>query len=130
MPVGERDPFSVRGQFPSRGLVLHRAGLLLEAGIALLAGLVPLPVLIEVGDGTPRSVGRGLPGHAVQLVGEREFPGQHRAVPAEIVLADAGVIHPEAHSLIADELGRADGLVHRLELCRLSVGFVLHDDPD
>ncbi len=52
----------------------------------------------------------------IQLVREGKFRGKNRAVLAEIILADTFVLHPVAQSLVAEELGRADGLVYRMEL--------------
>src|SRR5262249_46226699 len=101
---------------PSGRLVLHRATVALDVGRALLAGAPLAAVGGEARDGGAGPCGGGLARLRVEAGGKIELVGQARAEELEVVGADARLIHPQAHALVADELGGTDRLVTRCGL--------------
>src|SRR5437868_3809486 len=84
---------------------------MLKFGIPFLLRLVVLTVVIETGNSEPRSISTGLSCLGVEMVSKSILLGKHSTIDLEIVLADTPLIHPEAQTLVPNELSDAYGLV-------------------
>jgi hypothetical protein len=105
---------------------------MLETRVAFLAGLLLPAVLIEAGNGEPGPICRGLAGLLVEAGGKGILASKLSRVDLQIIVANAALIHPFAHTLIADELGGADGFVYRGVLALVDPQLVVeyqHADP-
>lgn len=125
--IREGDVLAIGFKFPARLLVFHRTVITLETGIALLPWLVRLAVVIETGDGKPRSICCGLTGLGVETCGKGEVFGQHRTVALQIIAADTTSIHPQAQALVTDELCYPYRFLNGRVLCCVAVQLVLVD---
>jgi len=113
--VGEGEALALLVQLPPGLLVLHRAAVALVAGIALLSGSLLAAVGVEPLNGGPGASGGRLTGLGVEVGGERILLGQAGAEGLQVVRADTPPVHPQAHALIADELG--DGIASSIAAC-------------
>src|SRR6266446_2145820 len=123
-PVCEGDVLAIRGYFPARVFVLDRSIIVLELGIALLAWFVLAAIVIEPRDSGPCTICCGLTGLGVETAGKGVLVGQLSTRTLQIVLGGPASIHPEAQTLVADELHGADGLLDGGILCGCSGDFV------
>ena len=100
---------------------------MLKLGVALLARFLVAAILIETGDGSPGTVGTGLTSLGIEAVGKRVLFGQDGRVALQVILGDAAAVHPQAETLIADELHDADRFIDSGILLLVAIQFVLGD---
>ena len=89
-----------------------------------------LAILIETGDGSPGPVGTGLTSLGIEAVGKRVLFGKRRTVALQIVLVDPASVHPQAETLVANELHDADRFIDARVLGLIAVEFVLVDEHE
>src|SRR6266705_1184821 len=125
--IGESDMSAVIVKLPSGSLVLNAPIVMLKSGIAFLAGLFDLAMLIESLDSKPRTGSRGVTGLGIEAMGKREVTGQDSTIDLQVVFGDTTAIHPQAQTLVTDELHHADSLFDDLELLLVAIQLVLVD---
>jgi hypothetical protein len=119
--------FGANESQPPRGFVLHAPIVMLKTGVAFLPRLVVLAVLIEARDGEPSPISTGLTSLRVETSGKRVLFGKHGTIALQVILADTALIHPEAKTLVADELHYADSFINGGVLPFRAVYLVLVD---
>jgi hypothetical protein len=87
---------------------------MLKAGIAFLAWLLFSAVLVEAGNGKPRPVCRRLAGLRVEPSGKEIRFRQLGRVVLQLIVPNAASIHPEPHTLVANELHGPNSFVNRV----------------
>ncbi len=84
---------------------------MLKSGIAFLAWLVALAVVIEAGNGKPRSISASLPGLGIETSSKGIVFGEYSTIALQIILGDAALVHPQAQAFVADELYDSDSIL-------------------
>lgn len=123
--IREGDVFAF--QFPTALLVLNTPVIVLKFGIAFLAWFLLLAVVIEARNSKPGTVSTGLPCLRIEVVGKRVCFGKGSTGALQIILGETTTIHPQAQTLVADELYDANGFIDSSVLLRRTIDFVLID---
>src|SRR5262245_53419977 len=103
---------------------------MLEPGIAFLAWLLLLAIFIEAGNSEPGTISTGLPSLRVEAGRKRILFGELRAIDLQSVIANAAPIHPEAQTLVANELRGPNRLIYRRLLRFMGSEFVVQNQHE
>ena len=109
--ICEDDMTAIGVQLPPTRFVLDTPVVVLKLGISLLSRFLVLAILIEAGDGKPRTFSRSLTGHGIESRGEGVFLGKHFAVSIQVVLVGPWIVHPQVQAFVTDELDGPNGLI-------------------
>lgn len=125
--ISEGDMTTIIVKLPARGLVLHTSVIPLEFGVSLLSWFLLLAIVIEAGDGKPRTISRCLTSLGIESRGKRALLGKHSTIGLQVVFGGATLVHPQAQRLIADELNKTDGFINSRVLLLGTTQLVLVD---
>ena len=125
--ISEDDVATIGVSLPARGFVLHTPVVALETGISFLSGFLVLAIVIEPGDGKPRTGSTGLASHGVETRGERVFFGKYSTIGLQVILRGPFVVHLQAQALVANELGGPNSLFDGGILSLAPIQLVLVD---
>ena len=100
---------------------------MLEFGIALLPRLVVLAVLVETGDREPRPIRRSLTCLRIESRGKEKVFREDSTIDLQSMLGDTTLIHPQAETLVANELHNPERFIDRSKLGVASAQLVLID---
>jgi len=102
---------AIRFELPTRVLVFYGTVIVLELGIALLARLMILAMLVETGNGKPRSISTRLTGLRVETGGKGIVMGKPRTVALEVILGDSPSGFQATRRFCISKMGRTSALV-------------------
>src|SRR5260370_15599168 len=125
--ISEGDVPAIIVKLPSCLLVLNRSVIVLKLGIALLSRPVLSAVLIEPRDSKPRPIRTCLTSLGVEPGGKGILFGKDSAIGLQVVFGDMIAVHPQAHTLIANELDNAYRFFNGGKLLLIAIQFVLVD---
>src|SRR5690348_14684034 len=115
--ISECEVLAIGFQLPAGLFVLHASSIVLETWITFLAWLVLLAVVIEAGNSKPCSICTGLTGLGIETNSKGIVFRKNSTIALKIILADTAFIHPQAQTLVSDELHYSDGFVDSHVLC-------------
>src|SRR5262245_20219027 len=107
--ICEGDISTIWVKLPASCLVFHTPVIVLKLWVSLLPRLFVLAILVKPGNSKPRAICTGLTSLGVKSRGERVLFGKYCIGGLQVVFRDILPIHPQAQTLVADELGGTNG---------------------
>jgi hypothetical protein len=127
MTIGEGDMTTTIVKLPTRRFVLDTPVVPLKFGVSFLSWFLVFTILIETGDCKPCTISRCLTSHGIEATSEGVFLGKGFAIGLQVVLGGPWIVHPQAQTLVTDELGSPNSLVNGSKLVLASIQLILVD---